>query len=68
MSEIAKKFGVSVESIVANNHIPNPNLIYVGQRLVIKEGNQQEDTQKEIVYTVRRGDNLTKKARRNVDS
>lgn len=60
LSEIAKKFGVSVESIVANNHIPNPNLIYVGQRLVIKEGNQQEDTQKEIVYTVRRGDNLTK--------
>ncbi len=64
LSEIAKKFGVSVESIVANNHIPNPNLIYVGQRLVIKEGNQQEDTQKEIVYTVRRGDNLTKIARR----
>lgn len=36
LSAIAKRFGVSVVQITKNNSIKNPNLIYVGQKLLIK--------------------------------
>lgn len=36
LGEIAKKFGVSYESIAKLNNISNPNLIYIGQVLKIK--------------------------------
>ena len=32
---IAKKFGTTVDAIVKKNKIANPNLIYVGQKLMI---------------------------------
>ena len=35
LASIAAKYGVTVEAIVAANHISNPNLISVGQELVI---------------------------------
>lgn len=35
---IASRFGVSVWSIVALNHLPNPNFIFVGERLLIPCG------------------------------
>lgn len=35
---IARRFGVSVGGIAMANHIVNPNLIFVGQRLVIPAG------------------------------
>lgn len=35
---IARRYGVSVDAIVAANGIVNPSLIYVGQRLVIPTG------------------------------
>ena len=35
LSRIAKQFGVTIEALVAWNHIKNPNLIYVGQVLEI---------------------------------
>ena len=36
LTKIAKKFGVTVDSIVKLNNIENPNLIYPGQKLRIK--------------------------------
>lgn len=35
LSEIAQQFGTTVDAIVQANHIENPNLIQVGQQLVI---------------------------------
>jgi len=32
---IARRFGTSVQNIVTFNYLSNPNLIYVGQRLVV---------------------------------
>lgn len=56
LTKIARKFGVTVSDLVRWNNIKNPNLIYPGQKLLIRapEG---------VYYTVVRGDNLTKIAR-----
>jgi len=35
LTSIAKKYGVSIQSIVSLNNIPNPNLIFTGNRLKI---------------------------------
>ena len=57
LSHIALKYGTTVNSIVALNNIANPNLIYVGQRLIIEVNSSNE--QREIIYTVVRGDTLS---------
>ena len=49
-------YGVTVADIVKWNNIKNPNLIYPGQVLIIKEPQA-------VWYKVVRGDNLTKIAR-----
>lgn len=36
LSGIAKKYSVTVDYLVKKNHIGNPNLIYVNQKIVIK--------------------------------
>jgi LysM repeat protein len=38
LSGIASTFGVSVSSLVAANHIADPNLIYAGKTLIIPDG------------------------------
>lgn len=38
LSGIASRFGVSISSLVAANHIANPNLIYAGKTLIIPHG------------------------------
>jgi len=38
LSGIAKKFGVTVQDLVAWNQIANPNLIWVGQQLTVSGG------------------------------
>ncbi|HEX7734129.1 MAG TPA: LysM peptidoglycan-binding domain-containing protein [Ktedonobacteraceae bacterium] len=38
LSGIGQTYGVSVASLVAANHVANPDLIYVGQVLVIPDG------------------------------
>ena len=56
LSGIAIRFGVTVQQICQWNNIKNPNLIYPGQVLIIKEAPA-------VWYKVVRGDNLTKIAR-----
>ncbi|MBV6683791.1 LysM peptidoglycan-binding domain-containing protein [Bacillus sp. JRC01] len=41
LSGIAAKHGVSVNTIMKNNNISNPDKIYVGQKLFIKYSNVQ---------------------------
>ena len=38
LSGIARTFGVSISSLVAANHIADPNLIYAGNTLIIPDG------------------------------
>ena len=63
LTSIAKKFNTTVNNIVKNNNIINPNLIYPGQRLIIAKSTSNIST-KYITYTVRRGDSLWKIANR----
>ena len=63
---IAKRHGVSLQSILEINIISNPNLIYPGQKIRIptpgnEEGNTANDTN--VTYTVKKGDCLWKIAR-----
>ena len=63
LTSIAKRFNTTVNNIVKNNNIINPNLIYPGQRLIIAKSTSNIST-KYITYTVRRGDSLWKIANR----
>ena len=38
LSGIASKYGTTYQKIAADNGIGNPNLIYPGQKLIIKSG------------------------------
>jgi LysM repeat protein len=38
LGKIAKKYNTTVERLVKDNNIKNKNLIYVGQKLIIKQG------------------------------
>ena len=62
LNKIARTYNVTVQSIVELNSIQNPNLIYVGQTLII-ETNSEKDLSY-ITYTVRRGNTLWGIARR----
>ena len=66
LSTIAKKYDTTVDEIVALNNIKNPNLIFVGQRLIINTINKQYSNimGKKIVYRIQRGDTLSAIARR----
>lgn len=61
---IARMYGTTVWAIVAANHIANPNLIYVGQRLCIPGGAPPPPPSGGSIYIVRRGDTLYSIARR----
>lgn len=56
LTKIAKMYGVTVAQLVEWNNIKNPNLIFPGEKLLIKEP-------KAVWYKAVRGDNLTKIAR-----
>ncbi len=72
--KIAKKYGVSVAELAAlNPEITNINRIYPGQQIIIRkttaevpadQANTSETAPEKEVYIVRRGDNLTKIARK----
>ena len=63
MWRIANRYGTTVQNIVNWNRIQNPNLIYPGQRIVIY-GNSNSSSNQYYSYTVKRGDNLWRIARR----
>ncbi|MCA9967832.1 MAG: LysM peptidoglycan-binding domain-containing protein, partial [Anaerolineales bacterium] len=37
LTRIAQRFGTTVDTLVRNNNIPNPNLIHVGQQLEVPD-------------------------------
>lgn len=51
---ISRKFGTSINSIVALNGIKNPNLIYTGEVFKIPSARSEQA----VIYTVKRGDTL----------
>lgn len=61
---IALKYGTTVQEIAHINGIENPNLIYPGQVLQILENSTVEGKEERgtgsIVYTVKRGDTISK--------
>lgn len=65
LSKIANKFGTTVNALVSDNGIANPNLIYPGQVLRIGHTNAPAaPVSTPQVYTVQKGDNLTKIAKK----
>lgn len=52
LSEIAKKYGTTVNKLLKDNGIKNPNLIHPGQKIKIGSSAVSH-------YTVKRGDNLS---------
>jgi len=61
LSEIAKRFGLSLAALMAANNIQDANQISVGQILVIKNGSSTPPPP--IVIVVKRGDSLGKIAK-----
>lgn len=59
LSEIALWYNTTVEELASLNNIQNPNLIYIGQRILIS-ASDDPNKQKEVSYRVRRGDTLWK--------
>ncbi|MFN8496956.1 MAG: LysM peptidoglycan-binding domain-containing protein [Anaerolineae bacterium] len=62
VSSIARRYNVSPNAIIAANNLPNPNLIYPGQRLIIPLSGS--GTCQATVYIVQRGDTLSSIGRR----
>ncbi|REJ12310.1 MAG: hypothetical protein C6W58_16910 [Bacillaceae bacterium] len=59
LSEIAQKYGMTVNELVKLNNIKNPNLIITGQVLKVPA-----KTEKDEYYAVKKGDTLTKIAKK----
>ncbi len=66
LGKIANMYGVTVAELAALNNIQNPNLIFIGQRILINTAKQEYSNQmgKKIVYRVKWGDTLSGIARR----
>ncbi len=67
LTDIARRYGTTVQEIVDINNIQNPDLIYPGDKLRILTnstipGNEERGTG-EIIYTVQRGNTLSQIAR-----
>ena len=61
---IAERYGVAVDEISHANNIPDPRLIYVGQRLIIPTNTTGIEVAEMVPYVFRAGDTLTTIARR----
>ncbi len=64
LNQIANEFNVTVESIAIENNIQNPNLIFVGQRLIIEDIRYDTHETNHSIYTIRYGDTLSQISRR----
>ena len=58
LSSIARRYGTTVQALATSSHIANPNLIYVGQRLVVPCGATPPPAGGQV-YVVRHGDTLS---------
>ncbi len=60
LGAIANRYGTTISNLVRLNNIPNPNLIFVGERIVVSthHGTDNHDTS-HIMYTIRYGDTLS---------
>ncbi|MEL7565924.1 MAG: LysM peptidoglycan-binding domain-containing protein [Dehalobacterium sp.] len=69
MSKIAQKNGLAIPDIVKANNLQNPNILYIGEKIVIPAKQIQPAAQGiktiYIIYAVRPGDTLFKIAREN---
>ena len=69
MKKIAREHGITLEQLIAlNPQVKNPNLIYVGQVLIISNTGATvttTTTDATKTYTVQRGDSLYKIAKKN---
>ena len=67
LSQIAQRYGTTVQEIASINNISNPNLIYPGQvfRILTNSTTNGSETRGtgSITYTVRRGDTLSQIAK-----
>ena len=62
LSEIASKYGTTVDAIVSANGISNPNKIYAGQKLKITKGktsSSASSSSSKKYYTIKSGDTLS---------
>lgn len=63
LSKIASKFKTTIAKLVEWNKIKNPNLIYVGQRLIVgykdPTPTPTPPTPEKVYYTIKRGDTLS---------
>lgn len=60
--QIARNYGTTINRLVSDNNIKNPNLIYVGQVLKIITSSSLEDDDcmaGHIIYTIKWGDTLS---------
>jgi len=64
LNKVARMYNTTVQSIVELNNIANPNLIFVGQTLIIETNSDNLSNVSYITYTVRRGNTLWGIARR----
>ena len=62
LTKIAKKYGTTVANLVSLNNISDANKIYVGQK--IKVSGEATTAANPVYYTVVKGDNLTKIAKK----
>ena len=65
LSEIALKYGTTVNSLVQINQIKNKNLIYPGERIIIRSSNTISGGQNscgKILYQIKWGDTLSELA------
>lgn len=64
LSKIAQEYNTSYEYLAKTNDIANPNLIYIGQKLIVPilESKDINDTSHKL-YIVKRGNTLTQIAR-----
>lgn len=61
---IARSYNVTVRQIININNIKNPNLIYIGQRLIIPTISSNSYNTNHILYKIKYGDTLYSIARR----
>jgi LysM repeat protein len=58
LSAIAVRYGTTAYRLAQMNSLRNPNLIYVGQRLIVPQGSMGNPERTATVYRVQKGDTL----------